>query len=177
MSAEGDRAPVRADEGIGAMDAHIRPYTPADEEPVVALSLRAWEPIFASLKQIVGDELFGILRGDWRVSQEQAVHDVLADPAEHIWVADSNGLVGWVAATLHADSGIGEIYMIAVDPNAQNQGVGKGLTDVATGWLRESGMRVAMVETGGDQGHAPARRVYENAGYTALPAVRYFKAL
>ena len=160
------------------MDKHIRLYTPADEEPVVTLSLRAWEPVFASLKQILGEELFDILRGDWRVSQEQAVRDVLADPAEHIWIAESGGmLVGWVAATLHDDSGIGEIYMIAVDPDAQNQGVGKALTDVATGWLRESGMRVALVETGGDEGHAPARRVYENAGYTALPAVRYFKAL
>jgi len=37
-------------------------------------------------------------------------------------------------------------------------------------------MRVAMIETGGDPGHAPARRVYERAGYTALPAVRFFTA-
>jgi hypothetical protein len=34
-----------------------------------------------------------------------------------------------------------------------------------------------MVEAGGDTGHAPARRVYEKAGYQALPAVRFFKAL
>ena len=36
-------------------------------------------------------------------------------------------------------------------------------------------MRVAMIETGGD--HAPARRVYEKAGFTPLPAVRFFKSL
>ena len=170
--------PVRAGGRIGTMDARIRQYTPADQGPVVTLSLRAWAPVFASLTRLLGDELFEILRGDWRVSQEQAVHDVLADPAGHIWVAEADGtLVGWVAATRHEDRRVGEIYMIAVDPDAQNQGVGQALTDVATDWLRESGMRVAMVETGGDQGHAPARRVYENAGYTALPAVRYFKAL
>lgn len=67
--------------------------------------------------------------------------------------------------------------MIAVDHDAQGRGVGTTLTEVATDWLRQSGMRVAMIETGGDPGHAPARRVYEKAGYTALPAVRFFKAL
>ena len=34
-----------------------------------------------------------------------------------------------------------------------------------------------MVETGGDPGHAPAWRVYNKADFTALPVVRYFKAL
>jgi hypothetical protein len=38
-------------------------------------------------------------------------------------------------------------------------------------------MRLARVETGGDPSHAPARRSYENAGYTGLPLVRYFKDL
>ena len=38
-------------------------------------------------------------------------------------------------------------------------------------------MGVAMIETGGDRGHAPARRIYEKAGYTPLPAVRFFKSL
>ncbi len=45
------------------------------------------------------------------------------------------------------------------------------------GWLRRSGMRVAMVETGGDPGHTPARRVYEKTGYTVLPVSWYFQAL
>jgi len=51
-----------------------------------------------------------------------------------------------------------------------------GLTGVATGWLRRSGLLVAVIEAGGP-GHAPARRVCEEAGYTALPAVRFFRAL
>jgi hypothetical protein len=39
-------------------------------------------------------------------------------------------------------------------------------------------MRVAMVETGGDHGHAPARRhVYKQAGYQLLPVARYFRNL
>jgi hypothetical protein len=38
-------------------------------------------------------------------------------------------------------------------------------------------MKVAMVETGGDPGHAAARRTYEKAGYVHLPIARYFKNL
>ena len=42
---------------------------------------------------------------------------------------------------------------------------------------KESGMKLAEVGTGGDPSHAPARRSYEKAGYTALPLVRYYKDL
>jgi hypothetical protein len=38
-------------------------------------------------------------------------------------------------------------------------------------------MPVAMIETDGDRGHAPARRLCEKAGYTPLPAVRFSKSL
>jgi len=43
--------------------------------------------------------------------------------------------------------------------------------------MREHGVEVAVVETGGDPGHAPARAVYTNAGFTALPIARFFRVL
>lgn len=39
------------------------------------------------------------------------------------------------------------------------------------------GLPLVEIGTGGDPGHAPARHVYEKAGFTALPIVRYYKAL
>jgi GNAT superfamily N-acetyltransferase len=51
------------------------------------------------------------------------------------------------------------------------------LTEAATAWLRDQGATIAMVETGGDAGHAAARATYERAGFTALPVKRYFKTL
>lgn len=38
-------------------------------------------------------------------------------------------------------------------------------------------MSVAMVETGGDPGHAPARHTYEKVGFGLFPITRYFKKL
>ena len=70
---------------------------------------------------------------------------------------------GLVAAALYHDGGVGEIYIIAVDPGAQGLGVRTALTGVAASWLRQPGMLVAMIGTGGDPGHAPARRACEKA--------------
>jgi len=160
------------------VDTRIRDYRPLDEQPVVELALRAWAPVFSSLEQVFGREIFIRLHGEWRQYQEKAVRDTLADDATQVWVAEAaRGVVGFVAAKLHPERQLGEIWMLAIDPDAQGRGIGSALTEVATGWLREAGMTVAMVETGGDPGHARARRVYEKAHYTVLPAARYFKAL
>jgi GNAT superfamily N-acetyltransferase len=160
------------------MRAAIRDYEAPDEEAVVELSLRAWKPVFAAVEELLGSELFVRLRGDWRESQAKEVRDALADPAQRVWVAElDQKAIGFVAAMLHRDSGVGEVYMIAVDPSVPGQGIGTALTTEVTHWLRRSGMRVAMIETGGDRGHAPARRTYEKAGYKALPVVRFFKSL
>jgi RimJ/RimL family protein N-acetyltransferase len=43
--------------------------------------------------------------------------------------------------------------------------------------FRDAGVVLAAVDTGGDPGHAPARRVYEKAGFTGLPLVRYYARL
>lgn len=72
---------------------------------------------------------------------------------------------------------MGEIYMIAVDPDFQGQGIGSALIEFALAWMKDAGMFVAMVETGGDLGHAPARRTYEKAGFGLWPTARYFKKL
>jgi ribosomal protein S18 acetylase RimI-like enzyme len=160
------------------MDTRIRDYGPLDEQPVVELALRAWAPVFSSLEHALGREIFVRLLGEWRQYQDKAVRDTLADDTTRVWVAEAaQEVVAFVAAKLHPERHIGEIWMLAVDPEEQGRGIGTALTEVATGWLRDAGMTVAMVETGGDPGHAPARRVYEKANYTVLPVARYFKAL
>lgn len=160
------------------MDAVIREYQPADEPRVVELSLRAWAPVFASLEHALGRAVFVRLDPDWREDQAGAVRATLDDAGTRAWVGEVDGeVVAFVAAMVHGDRRLGEISMLAVDPAAAGEGVGGALTEFATGWLRDAGARVAMVETGGDPGHALARRVYERAGYTALPVARYFKAL
>lgn len=161
------------------MNPTIRHYIHSDQEHVVQLSLRAWAPVFASAERVLGAKLFGIFYGgDWRAHQAKAVRDVLTDPKNSVWVAAvERAAVGFVAAAVHSDNLVGEVVMLAVDPGQQQRGIGTALTQHATDWFRSSGMRMAVVETGGDPGHAPARRAYEKAMYTPWPLVRYFQAL
>lgn len=67
--------------------------------------------------------------------------------------------------------------MLAVHPAHQNHGVGTGLNTFALEKMKEAGVKVVELGTGGDEGHAPARRSYEKAGFTGLPLVRYYKEL
>ena len=69
------------------------------------------------------------------------------------------------------------VDMIAVDPASQGQGVGHALTEHALSQIRDAGCDLAVVKTGGDDGHAPARALYESEGFTALPLVRYYRRL
>jgi ribosomal protein S18 acetylase RimI-like enzyme len=125
------------------------------------------------------DEIFGRLYGhDWRHQQRQDVEKTLRDEKSEVWVVEVDGEVaGFVSAVVDANTHMGEMHMVAVDPDFQNHGLGTQLTDVATDWLRDAGMAVVLVSTGGDIGHAPARRTYEKAGFTPMPVVNYFKAL
>ena len=77
----------------------------------------------------------------------------------------------------HPERSMGEISILAVDPDHQGGGIGTALTEFALDRLKDAGMTVAMVDTGGDPGHAAARRTYEKAGYVQLPIARYFKNL
>jgi ribosomal protein S18 acetylase RimI-like enzyme len=157
----------------------IRPFEGRDVAAVVELSLRAWEPVFASLEEVLGSAVFRRMHPDWREDQQRAVEEVCASEGTRVWVAEVNGeTVGFVATgVFDSERNMGEITMLAVDPDHQTRGIGTALTEVALEGLKEAGMRVAMVETGGDPGHAPARRTYERAGFTLLPVARYFKNL
>ena len=157
----------------------IRPLEDRDLEAVVDLSLRTWEPVFASLERVLGSPIFRRLHRDWREDQRRAVREVCAAEKSRVWVAEAGGaVVGFVATEVFdAERGMGETSMLAVDPDHQGGGIGTALTEFALDRLRDAGMRVAMVETGGDPGHAAARRTYEKAGYTLSPVARYFKNL
>ncbi len=161
------------------MRPRIRPFDDRDTEAVVDLSLRAWAPVFASLEQALGSEIFRRLHPDWREDQRRAVQDVCAAEKGRVWVAEANeAAVGFVAIELHqSERSMGEVSMLAVDPDYQGGGIGTALTEFALDRLKDAGMTVAMVETGGDPGHAAARRTYEKAGYVLLPIARYFKNL
>jgi GNAT superfamily N-acetyltransferase len=161
------------------MGFEIRPYGTADAGELVRLSLRAWEPVFESLRSELGSELFASLRGeDWRTGQAADVRKAIEAEQARTWVVEVDEKPrGFGTAALAPGADLGEILMVAVDPSYQRRGLGTALIEVASAWLRDQGAITVMIETGGDPGHAPARCTYERAGFHPLPVTRYFKML
>jgi len=161
------------------MEIRIRPVRDDEIDDLVRLSLAAWAPVFDSFARVLGAEIYARLYPDWRAGQRATVEEVCRH-REHrfVWVADLDGrAVGFVAYAVSTDDGVGEVELLAVDPGVQDRGIGTELNTFALGKMKEHGMRLAVAATGGDPGHAPARRSYEKAGYVALPLARYYKAL
>ena len=157
----------------------IRKYLDSDINQIIELSVIAWEDVFASFRNNLGSEIYSILYPDWRKIQEEGILGICTDTEKyHTLVAEKDKkVVGFLSFRLIKEEEKGEVVLLAVHPEYQNDGIGTELNLRALQLIKESGMKMAVVETGGDDSHAPARRSYEKAGYTGLPLVRYFKDL
>lgn len=114
----------------------------------------------------------------WEKRQYDDLARVLDAEPENVDIAMLDGVpVGWVCTRVHPEDQMGETHILAVDPAHQRHGIGRALKEHPYRRLREAGLRMAMVETGGDRGHAPARATYEAEGFVRWPVARYFKDL
>ncbi len=156
----------------------IRPITEADVEAVAQLSLLAWEPVFVSFRHILGDEIFLRIYPDWQTQQRAAVEKICRSEHATVLVPEVDGVVaGFIAYTMNTAEKKGEVEYLAVHPAYQNRGIGTALNLYVLDALKAAGIELVEVGTGGDPGHAPARRSYEKAGYIPLPIVRYYQHL
>lgn len=160
------------------MEIQLRPCRPEHLGELVDLALRAWEPVFASIREHFDPELYDYYYPDWRAHQQNDVERVVkADDISVTLAWAGSQLAGFVAFRLGDDNKTGEIYMIAVDPEFQRQGISSQLTGYATRKMQEAGMEICMLSTGADPGHAPARKSYEKSGFKPWQSVIYFKRL
>jgi ribosomal protein S18 acetylase RimI-like enzyme len=157
--------------------ARIRPFVDGEVAEIVALSLLAWEPAFESMEKVLGPRIFRLIWPDWKKSQAEGVARACrVTDKYHTLVAEVGGRVaGFIAYELKGETG--EVVLLAVHPEFQKRGIATRLNQAALDAMKAAGMKMAVAETGGEDGHAPARRAYEKAGYAGLPIVRYFKDL
>lgn len=110
--------------------------------------------------------------------EDAAQRDLLASllSSQSGWevhVAEVSGsVVGFVAIQLDHETRVGEIGLNAVHPGHAGRGIGTAMYDFALSRMKAAGRRAANVATGGEAGHAPARRAFEKAGFTVqIPSV------
>ena len=62
------------------MQTTLRRLIDADVEAVVAFSLAAWAPVFASFEVELGTEVYRLMFPDWRSAQASAIDAVCRAP-------------------------------------------------------------------------------------------------
>lgn len=163
----------------GKMNLRIVRYEESMRQNALDLALRAWEPVFPQMKKAVPGFVYDAFYPDgWQARQLSDLGQILDDEPETVDVALVNGVMaGWVCTRIHPEDSMGEVYVIAVAPDFQRQGIGRALMEHSQNRAMDAGMTMMMVETGDDPGHAPARAAYEADGYQRWPVARYFKDL
>ena len=145
----------------------------ADIEAAAQIAGEAWTPVFECFRAQLGDELFeGCIGPDWKERKREAVRREMA--REESWVTKLDGKV--VAFISYRVNGkYGEILGNAVDPAYQGRGLGTAQYRFVFERMREAGAEYVSVTTGGDDGHAPARRAYEAVGFKAFTPSRTYR--
>lgn len=153
---------------------HFRAAEKADLTTLQTIRAAAFKPVFASFKKILGDVIYEAAQAHEDADQENVLTAMFEQ--ESVWrvtIAETNEeMVGFVAVRIDDENGFGEIGLNAIAPHFAGQGFGTVMYEHALQQMREAGVGVATVATGGDPSHAPARRAYEKAGFNVtIPSV------
>jgi mycothiol synthase len=145
---------------VAATDLETRPFTNIDAEAFLAVNNRAfaWHPEQGSMTL---EDLRSSQAQPWFDPDGFLLHERL-DPTGALRLA------GFCWTKIHPptdhDPALGEIYVIAVDPDFHGQGLGTPMTLAGLQWLAQAGLTTAMLYVESD--NAAANRVYERIGFT-----------
>lgn len=104
-------------------------------------------------------------QGGWvRSTLELRMREPWFDPKGFLLAFDGDDLAGFCWTKIHDDEGLGEIYVIGVDPSWQGRKLGRPLTVAGLQWLAERGLPTGMLFV--DAANEAAMGLYRSLGFT-----------
>jgi GNAT superfamily N-acetyltransferase len=157
----------------------IRPARDDDLENIKQIAIEAWEPIYESFRNAMGDEIFSAIYNDWKAEKSAQVAGHYKSYPEYTLVTECNDqIVGFITYNLFERKKLGIIGNNAIHPKYQGKGLGTKQYQRVLEIFKEKGMSYAEVTTGLDEAYAPARVAYEKVGFKPIfSSIRYCKKL
>ena len=150
---------------------------PEDEAAVVAIAIAEWEAIYQGYREQLGDEVFYTFFPDHHAAKAANIRANLASGMMYVTECEGK-IAGFIHYCFDAASKTGTISNNAVSGEFRGKGIGPRQYEFVFDLLRKRGAIGVRVTTGLDEGHAPARRAYEKAGFSAhTEAITYYKKL
>jgi len=139
------------------------------------IAIEAWTPIREVFRKEMGDELYEGFFTGWQESKREAVAAELRSDRGYVTKLGDK-VVGFISYTISGQHAV--VGTNAVSSACRGMGIGGMQYAYIFARMKEEGAVYVSVHTGGDDGHAPARRAYEKAGFeTFLPTRTYYKKL
>jgi mycothiol synthase len=132
----------------------LRGFQPGDEDELLRVNSRAF----------VGHPEQGAMDA---ANLAERMAEPWFDPAGLIVAVVGDRMLGFHWTKEHSPS-LGEVYVVAIDPEAQGRGLGRALTLAGLRHLQARGLQEVLLYVEAD--NAPALAVYSRLGFTHAPA-------
>jgi ribosomal protein S18 acetylase RimI-like enzyme len=146
-------------------DLHIRSAASADLDRICDIAVTAWEPVYDEFRRRAGDATFAIMFPQANQCKDAQIRAVFDSHPDSFIVTECDGAVAGFATFFVVGERLGEVGNNAVHPDFQGRGIGAAQMEEVLKRLKQAGCEVVKVFTGLDPSHAPARRMYEKAGF------------
>ena len=145
------------------------------------IARKAWAPIHKSFCEIMGEEMHEAMCTQWEKNKAGEVrghYERTPDQFSIVEREEDTRVIGFIMFLVDEGKSLGTIGNNAIDPSHQGLGLGTAMYEHVLDLFRARGLRYASVTTGLDEGHASARRAYENAGFDVRQeTVTYYRTL
>ena len=154
----------------------IAPCKPEHYADCARIAVQVWEGIHDAYIAYQGKELHDAFSANWRASKEREIIEQQSWPGAFVALMD--GKVAGFCGYRIVNGNLGVLGFNGVDPQYRGNGIAKYLYEACFAHMRQQGLICTRVYTGMDNGHAPARRAYEKAGYDKrVLSMTYYLAL